>query len=82
MAGEDYEPLVNFPVTIPGGEFGTSLSLDIIINDNFTEATSENVGLVVNTDLPRIEQGFGDFFTIIDDDRKFLATASGLPDFS
>ena len=81
VAGEDYEPLVDFPVTIPAGGFGTFLSLDIIINDNFTEATSENVGIVVNIDLPRIEQGFGDFFTIVDDDRKFLATARS-PDFS
>jgi hypothetical protein len=66
--GEDYEPLVLFPVTIPATEFFTSVALDIIINDTFTETLRENVGLAFNTDLPRIELDPADILTILDDD--------------
>ncbi|CAI8020188.1 hypothetical protein GBAR_LOCUS12072 [Geodia barretti] len=66
--GEDYEPLVLFPVTLPATEFFTSVALDIIINDTFTEALRENVGLVFITDLPRIELDAPNILTILDDD--------------
>ena len=68
--GEDYVPLVLFPVTIPATEFFTSVALDIIINDTFTETLRENVGLAFNTDLPRIELDPANILTILDDDRK------------
>ena len=68
--GEDYVPLVLFPVTLPATEFFTSVALDIIINDTFTEALRENVGLVFITDLPRIELDAPNILTILDDDRK------------
>ena len=74
--GIDYTPLEDYPVTIPARVDETSFRIDMLINDNFTEALVEEVVVVSFTDLPRIEFGFGGF-SIIDEDSELIVAAGG-----
>ena len=70
VPGVDYEPLDSFPVIIPAGGFGASVTLDILINDNFTEVNRKVIGINGVSSMPRIQDiSIGDLM-IIDDDRE------------
>ena len=75
--GIDYTPLEDYPVTIPARVFETSFRIDMLINDNFTEALVEEVAVFSSTELPRFELGVGGF-SIIDEDSELIVAAGGL----
>ena len=64
-------------MTIPARVFETSFRIDMLINDNFTEALVEEVAVFSSTDLPRIGLRIGGF-SIIDEDSEFIVAGGGL----